>query len=50
VEDQYMRLRPLLEDILVLHDTIRFESRSYWNEAGGKYGALAFGRGGRAEG
>jgi hypothetical protein len=40
--EQYERLRPILKDILVLHDTIRYESRDHWNEGGGKYGHLAF--------
>lgn len=38
----YRRLEPILKDILVLHDTIRCESRKYWNETGGKFGHLAF--------
>jgi len=41
-QKQYKRLRPILKDLLVLHDTIRFESRDHWNETGGKYGNLAF--------
>jgi hypothetical protein len=40
--DTYTALRPILKDILVLHDTIREGSRTYWNEAGGKFGRLAF--------
>jgi len=38
----YQRLEPILKDILVLHDTIRLESRDHWNEAGGSFGNLAF--------
>lgn len=38
---EYRKLRPLLKDILVLHDTIRDSSR-LWNDAGGKFGLLAF--------
>jgi hypothetical protein len=39
----YERLKPILKDILSLHDTIRFESRDVWNkESGGKFGNLAF--------
>ncbi len=40
--DSYRRLRPILKDILVLHDTIRLESQELHNEAGGKYGNLSF--------
>jgi len=40
--ESYRRLRPILRDILVLHDTIRLESREFHNEAGGKYGNLSF--------
>lgn len=37
-------LRPLLKDILILHDTISFESRELWNKSsrGRKGGSLAF--------
>ena len=38
----YQRLRPILKDILQLHDIIRQEARGVWNKAGGKGGALAF--------
>jgi hypothetical protein len=38
----YKRLRPILKDILCLHDTIRCDSKRYWNEAGGAFGRLAF--------
>ena len=38
----YQRLEPILKDILILHDTVRCDSREYWNEAGGKFGHLAF--------
>jgi hypothetical protein len=41
-QKQYKRLRPILKDLLVLYDTMRFESRDHWNETGGKYGNLAF--------
>lgn len=41
-EDTYDRVLPLLRDILTLYDTIRLESRRHWNEAGGKFGKLAF--------
>ncbi len=41
-EGSYKKLRPLLKDILILHDTIRCDSRTFWNEAGGKFGSLAF--------
>jgi hypothetical protein len=35
-------MRPILKDILVLHDTIRFTSQTHWNDAGGSFGKLAF--------
>jgi len=38
----YERQQPILKDILVLHDTISCDSGLYWNEAGGKFGNLAF--------
>lgn len=38
----YERLRPILKDILVLHDTISFEAREQHNKAGGRAGKLAF--------
>lgn len=43
-EDQksFEKLGPILTDILTLHDTIRRDSRKYWNEAGGNFGGLAF--------
>jgi hypothetical protein len=41
-EDSYRRLRPLLRDVLTLHDTIRCDSGKYWNEVGGKFGKFAF--------
>ena len=42
-ERSYRRLRPILHDILVLHDMIRAEARRLYNEATtGKGGALAF--------
>jgi hypothetical protein len=40
--DTYKRLRPILKNILVLHDTIRRDSREYWNDTGGKFGHFAF--------
>jgi len=40
--DQYKRLRPLLKDILKLHDLICYGARDLWNEAGGKFGKLSF--------
>jgi AIPR protein len=40
--ESYKRLRPILKDILVLHDTIRLESQDLHNDAGGKYGNLSF--------
>lgn len=38
----YEKLRPILKDILVLHDTISIEARELHNKAGGKGGKLAF--------
>lgn len=38
----YRRLEPILKDILILHDTIRRDSREHWNDAGGSFGKLAF--------
>ena len=40
--ETYQRMKPILRDILLLHDIINSESRQYWNEAGGKFGNLAF--------
>jgi AIPR protein len=40
--ESYKRLRPIVKDILTLHDTIRLESQDLHNEAGGKYGNLSF--------
>ena len=40
--EHFESLRPILKDILVLHDTIRYSSQERWNEAGGSYGKLAF--------
>lgn len=40
--ESYEQLRPILKEILVLHDTIRLESQRLYNEAGGKYGNLSF--------
>lgn len=41
-QKQYEKLRPILKDILILHDTISFEGREKHNAAGGKAGKLAF--------
>lgn len=39
----YRRVRPILKDILTLHDTIRYEARDIWNKkTGGKFGKFAF--------
>lgn len=38
----YERLRPLLKDILLLHDIIGMEARDKHNETGGKGGKLVF--------
>ncbi len=40
--ESYQALRPILKNILHLHDTIRFTSREYWNQAGGRFGRLGF--------
>jgi hypothetical protein len=40
--ESYKRLRPILKDILVLHDRIRLESQNLHSEAGGKYGNVSF--------
>ncbi|MFC2085774.1 AIPR family protein [Bacteroidota bacterium] len=40
--EAYKKLRPILKEILILHDTIRYESREYWNEQGGSFGNFAF--------
>lgn len=40
--ESYERMRPILKDILVLHDTIRREAQDLHNAAGGKYGNLSF--------
>lgn len=40
--EAFKRMRPILKDLLKLHDIIRREARHIWNEAGGKGGALAF--------
>jgi hypothetical protein len=39
---QYKKLRPILKDILVLHDIIAIEARDKHNAGGGKAGNLAF--------
>jgi hypothetical protein len=41
-QKQYERLRPILKDILTLHDVIALEGRNKHNSAGGKGGKLAF--------
>lgn len=42
-EDHYQKLRPILRDMLFLHDTIRYESQEIWNGGrSGRFGALAF--------
>lgn len=41
--ETYRRLRPILKDMLVLHDTIRRDAREIWNtEEHGKAGNLSF--------
>jgi hypothetical protein len=40
--EKYLKLRPILKDILVLHDTISAEARELHNKGGGKGGKLAF--------
>ena len=37
----YKKLKPILKDVLVLYDTIRYQFRDVWNKQGGKGGALA---------
>ena len=39
---EYVKLRPILKDVLHLFDTIRLEARDLHNKAGGKGGALSF--------
>ncbi len=39
--NSFKKMKPLLKDILVLHDTIRRNYRSSWNEEGGSAGNLA---------
>lgn len=41
-QKQYEKLRPILKDILTLHDIIAIEARDKQNAAGGKGGKLAF--------
>ncbi|MGH2561533.1 MAG: hypothetical protein ACRDJH_20905 [Thermomicrobiales bacterium] len=39
----YRRLRPILKEILILHDTIRYESRTVWNnQVGGRFDTFSF--------
>lgn len=40
--DSYRKLAPIVKDILRLHDVVRSEAKSLWNDEGGKFGALAF--------
>lgn len=40
--DKYKKLKPILKDVLLLHDIISKDARNYHNEAGGKAGLLAF--------
>jgi AIPR protein len=42
-EENYQKVRPILKDILTLHDTISLEARQRWNDAmGGKAGHATF--------
>ena len=42
-EASYLKIRPILKDILKLHDTIALEAREKWNKAmGGKAGHATF--------
>jgi hypothetical protein len=38
----YEKLRPLLKDILVLHDEVRYGSQQMWNTGSRKYGKLSY--------
>ena len=40
--ETFERLRPILKEILLLHDKIRLDSRDFWNENGGRFASLAF--------
>ena len=40
--DSYKKMRPILKEILILHDTISYESREIWNRTGGQFGSFAF--------
>jgi AIPR protein len=40
--DSYKKLRPMLKEILILHDTIRRDSRDHWNDTGGQFGKFKF--------
>lgn len=40
--DKYKKLKPILRDVLRLHDIISKDARGYHNEAGGKAGLLSF--------
>ncbi len=39
---EYQKLKPLVVDILLLHDTVSAEARRFWNDEGGTFGRLAF--------
>jgi hypothetical protein len=42
-QTQYQKLRPILKDVLTLHDTISMTARARWNKAmGGKAGSATF--------
>jgi hypothetical protein len=41
-QPSYERMAPIVNDILRLHDTIRSDARSHWNDEGGAFGKLAF--------
>ena len=40
--DSFKKLRPILKDVFVLHDTIRATARDHYNEGGGRAGAFKF--------
>jgi hypothetical protein len=40
--DDYRKLRPLLKDILVLHDEVRYGSQQIWNTGSHKFGGLSY--------
>jgi len=39
---EFQRMRPIIKDILVLHDRIRKDARALWNAQGGHAGGLKF--------